>query len=54
MSYVRNPPITKEPNQPYHYKKDLVNFDCDDLKFPLPIKQIPKFENQNKDFSVNV
>ena len=26
----------------------------DGLKFPLPVKQIPKFENQNKDFSVNV
>ena len=54
LSYVRKPPVTKEPNQPYHYKKDLQNFNVDGLKFPLPVKQIPKFENQNGDFSVNV
>ena len=54
LSYVRKPPVTKEPNQPYHYKKDLANFNVDGLKFPLPIKQIPKFENQNPEFSVNV
>ena len=54
LSYVRNPPNSNVPNQPYHYKKDLVNFNVDGLKFPLPVKQIPKFENQNTDFSVNV
>ena len=54
LSYVRNPPNSNVPNQPYHYKKDLANFNVDGLKFPLPIKQIPKFENQNPEFSVNV
>ena len=54
LSYVRKPPNSKDPNRPNHYKKDLQNFNVDGLKFPLPIKQIPKFENQNPDFSVNV
>ena len=54
LSYVRNPPNSNVPNRAFHYKKDLVNFNVDGLKFPLPIKQIPKFENQNPEFSVNV
>ena len=54
MSYVRKPPNSNVPNQPYNYKKDLQNFNVDGLKLPLPVKQIPKFEAQNKEFSVNV
>ena len=54
LSYIRKPSIYKEPNQPYHYKKDLKNFNVEGLKFPLPVKQIPKFENQNPEFSVSV
>ena len=54
LSYVRKPPNSKDPNRPNHYKKDLANFNVDGLKFPLPVKQIPKFENQNPEFSVNV
>ena len=55
LSYVRNPPNSNIPNQPYHYKKDLVNFDVRRSEISsLPVKQIPKFENQNTDFSVNV
>ena len=54
LSYVRNPPNSNEPNRPNHWKKYLVNFNVDGLKFPLPVKQIPKFGNQNEDFSVNV
>ena len=42
------------PNRAYHYKKDLTNFNLDGLKFPLPVKQISKFEKQNSEFSVNV
>ena len=54
LSYVRKPPNSNVPNRAFHYEKDLQNFNVDGLKFPLPIKQISKFENQNKDFSVNV
>ena len=54
LSYVRNPPNSKDANRPNHYKKDLVNFNVDGLKFTLPVKQIAKFENQNEEFSVNV
>ena len=54
MSYIRKPPNSNVPSKPYHYKKDLTNFDTAGLKFPLPVKQIPKFENQNRDFLVNV
>ena len=54
MSYVRNPPNSNVPNRAFHYKKDLQNFNVDGLKFPLAVKQIPKFEAQNKEFSVNV
>ena len=54
LSYVRNPPNSNVPNRPTHYKKDLKNFDISGLKFPLPVKQIPKFEKQNEEFSVNV
>ena len=54
LSYVRNPQNSDNPNRPSNYKKDLKNFDIDGLKFPLPVKQIPKFEKQNEDFSVNV
>ena len=54
LSYVRKPPNSDNPNRAFHYKKDLQNFNSDGLKFPLPIKQIPKFENRNEDFSVNV
>ena len=53
LSYVRNR-MAKDANGPYHYKKDLVIFNVDGLKFPLPVKPIPKFENQNKGFSVKV
>ena len=53
LSYVRKP-VAANTNNPSSYKKDLVNFNIDGLKFPLPVKQILKFENQNKDFSVNV
>ena len=53
LSYVRKPPNTKNPNRPTHYEKDLVNFDVSGLKFLLPVKQVPKFENQNEEFSVN-
>ena len=54
LSYVRNPPNSNKPNRSNHYKKDLQNFNVDGLKFPLAVKQIPKFEAQNKEFSVNV
>ena len=54
LSYVRKPLNSGNPNRAFHYKKDLKNFNLDGLKFPLPIKQISKFEKQNPDFSVNV
>ena len=54
VSYVRKPPNTDNPNRPYHYKKDLTNFNTIGLTFPTPVKQIPRFESQNPDSSVNV
>ena len=53
LSYVRKPPKSR-PNRPYHYKKDLTNFNTTGLTFPTPVKEIPRFESQNPDFSVNV
>ena len=54
LSYVRKPPKNKNANQAFHYKKDLINFNTTGLTFPTPVKQIPRFESQNPDFSVNV
>ena len=53
LSYVRKPP-KNHPNRTYHYEKDLTNFNTTGLTFPTPVKQIPRFESQNPDFSVNV
>ena len=36
--YVRNPPNSENPNRPNQYKKDLVNFNVNGLKFPLTNK----------------
>ena len=40
--------------RPSHYTEVLNNFDISGIKFPVPLNQIEKFEQQNPDFSVNV
>ena len=54
MLFVREPPKSKKANKAYHYKKHLSELNMDGIQSPVPIKQIPRFEKQNPDFSVNV
>ena len=54
MLHVRKQPNTNIPNRVYHYKKHLGELNMDGIKSPVPIKRIPRFEEQNPDFSVNV
>jgi len=44
----------KHPYLAHHYREAINNFNIDGLTFPLPPNQIPKFEKQNGDYSVNV
>ena len=53
LSYVRKLGF-ENPNRTCLYKEDLRNFNVDGVKFPLAVKQIPEFENQNKYSSVSV
>ena len=51
ISYVRKPPNSNKPKQSDSTtKKDLKNFNVDGLKFPLPIKQIPKIRKTERRF----
>ena len=43
-----------QPQRTHHYREAIKNFNIDGLTFPLPPNQIPKFEKQNGDYSVNV
>ena len=53
LSYVQKP-VVEHANRPSQYTKDFNNFDISGIKFPVTLKQIDKFEQQNPDFSVNV
>ena len=53
LSYVRKP-VVEHAQIPSQYVKDLNNFDISGIKFPVTLKEIEKFEQQNIDFSVNV
>jgi len=44
-------PATHHPSRMQHYRLHLLT---SDLTFPLPVCDIPKFENANADISVNV
>ena len=44
----------KQPHRTHHYLNAIKDFNIDGLTFPLPPNQIPKFEKQNQDYSVNV
>ena len=43
-----------KPERVTHYTEFISKCDTDGLTFPLPPNQIPKFEKQNGDYSVNV
>ena len=47
-------PIDRNPNQIFHYKPFLHELDYSGLTFPLKIRQIRKFEDQNSHISINV
>ena len=53
LSYIRKP-VVEHAQRPSKYIKDLNNFEISGIKFPVTLKQIEKFEQQNQDFSVNV
>ena len=53
LSYIRKP-VVKDAQRPSHYTEELNNFDIFGIKFPVTLKQIAKFKQQNPDFSVNV
>ena len=42
------------PSRTHHYRTYLNELNTDGLLFPLPVKDVPKFENQNSDISVSV
>ena len=45
---------SQNPNQAFHYKPFLQELDYSGLTFPLKIRQIRKFEDQNPHISINV
>jgi len=47
-------PATHHPSRIQHYRPHLHELVTSDLTFPLPVCDIPKFENANADISVNV
>jgi len=47
-------PAPRDPNRMYHYQKYEHTLNTDRLKFPLPTKDIPRFEAQNPTVSINV
>ena len=53
LLYVRKP-VVQAPNRVYHYKKRLGELNMTGIGTPVQIKQIPRFELQNSDISVNV
>jgi len=42
------------PSRTYHYSPYLYQLNTDGLSFPLPVKDVSKFENQNSDIAVSV
>ena len=42
------------PSRTHHYRPYLNQLNTNGLSFPLPVKDVPKFENQNSDISVSV
>ena len=47
-------PAARNPNCTYHYKPYLNQLDTSGLSFPLPVKDVPKFESLNADIAVSV
>ena len=47
-------PVVEHAQRPSQYVKDLNSFDVSEIKFPVTLNQIEKFEQQNPDFSMNV
>ena len=52
LSSINTP--TNNPNRLYHYRPYRNTLNLSGLDFPMPVKDIPKFEKQNPDISVNV
>lgn len=44
----------KESHLPYHYKHLLKLFNIEDIKFPMTIKDIGRFENRNSKFDLSI
>jgi len=47
-------PVARNPNQLYKYKPHENTLNTSGLTFPMPVKDIPKFEKQNPSISMNV
>jgi len=47
-------PAARNPDQLYNYKPHEKTLNTSALTFPMPVKDIPKFEKQNPSLSVNV
>lgn len=53
LSYLFDDKLSN-PQRPAQYEKLEHNLNFDDIKFPMSIKDITKFEQQNKEYSINV
>jgi len=47
-------PGARDPNRLYNYKLHENTLNTSGLAFPMPVKDIPKFEKQNPSVSINV
>ena len=54
LAHIHPVDKSRDPNEVYHYKPFLHELDYSGLTFPLKIRQIRKFEDQNQQFSINV
>ena len=44
----------QRPSRTCHYSRYLNELNTDGLSFPLPVKDVPKFEKQNSDIAVSI
>ena len=54
LSCLRDEEVPDNKHQLCHYRDHETTLNVEGITFPVPLNQIPHFENQNPDISVNV
>ena len=54
LAHIHRVEPERNPSHVRHYRPHLSELDTTGLTFPLPVKDVAKFERLNKDIAVNV